>query len=74
MIDSKAFRPYDYGSGENVKRYGTKVPPEYDLTKIDVPIALFSGSQDKLADPTDVALLKKQLSPSCIVHEEEISE
>ena len=29
-------------------------PPEYDVTKITLPIALFTGTKDWLADPQDV--------------------
>ena len=28
--------------------------PLYNISKVDVPVALFSGSNDWLADPTDI--------------------
>jgi len=58
------FNMFDYGSKrENRKHYGTDEPPEYDLTKIDkVPISLFSGSEDLLADPTDVSKLETAIA------------
>ena len=37
-------------------------PPAYDPTNIDVPIALFSGTSDWLADPRDVTRLLPELS------------
>jgi len=68
------FRRYDYGtscvspSGApkncNKRVYGTDEPPSYDLSSIKgVPIAFFSGSQDKLADPVDVEILAKEALP-----------
>lgn len=52
-----------------MKRYGQKTPPLYDLTKISkVPIGLFSGSQDELANPTDVAWLRTQLSEEVVIY------
>ena len=58
------FNMFDYGSKrKNREHYGTDEPPEYDLTKIDkVPISLFSGSEDLLADPTDVSKLETLIS------------
>jgi len=51
------FARYDWGKDANVKFYGQQQSPEYDLKAIDLPIALFSGSIDKLADPIDVKWL-----------------
>jgi hypothetical protein len=36
-------------------------PPIYDVTKVTVPVYLFSGDLDILADPDDVAWLANQL-------------
>merc|ERR1719393_863668 len=65
---------FDYGTtcGAASKRHGpikcnqdaydgAKKPPAYDLAAVDTPLLLFSGGADKLADPADVAALKKQL-------------
>lgn len=38
-------------------------PPEYHVQNMKVPTALFSGGQDTLADPKDVAVLLTQVSP-----------
>ena len=36
-------------------------PPQYNVSNIDVPIAIFSGAHDTLSDPTDVKLLIPKL-------------
>lgn len=42
---------YDYGTKENILRYGSAHPPVYDLSKISVPVKLYYGENDILADP-----------------------
>ena len=61
MINSGKTQLYDYGRIENKKRYGTYEPPLVPLQNISIPVALFSGSLDGLADPTDVAILSAEL-------------
>ncbi|KAL5475602.1 hypothetical protein EMCRGX_G025434 [Ephydatia muelleri] len=52
------FCKYDYGSAEaNIAHYGTPTPPSYNVTELTVPTMLFTGGNDWLADPTDVAEL-----------------
>jgi pimeloyl-ACP methyl ester carboxylesterase len=63
-INSGKFQMYDYGS-DNPKKYnGSLTPPVYPLSKFPagLPVALFSGLQDVLADPTDVTNLYHILS------------
>lgn len=61
-VNSGNFQSFDYGKKENQKVYGQATPPLYDLTKMSkVPIGMFTGTQDELADPTDVAWLKTQI-------------
>ncbi|KAK7002848.1 gastric triacylglycerol lipase-like isoform X1 [Biomphalaria glabrata] len=61
-INSKNFQHYDYGSAqENMIHYGQPTPPLYDPKKVKVPVAIFRGDQDWLADPTDVKWLLPQL-------------
>lgn len=53
---------YEFGSAsENMKHYNQTTPPLYDLTKLSVPVALYYGQNDWLADVTDVELLRKTL-------------
>uniref|UniRef100_A0A3Q3A5K4 Lipase n=1 Tax=Kryptolebias marmoratus TaxID=37003 RepID=A0A3Q3A5K4_KRYMA len=50
---------FTVGSGSN---RGQSTPPEYRIQDMKVPTALFSGGQDTLADPKDVAVLLTQVS------------
>lgn len=65
------FSMYDYGCGlfscANKEHYGQKTPPLYDLSAMTVPVALYSGTADSLADPTDVARLRQELPAGGIV-------
>jgi pimeloyl-ACP methyl ester carboxylesterase len=68
------FRMYDWGVQGNLKEYGQATPPDYDLSKMppSLPVALFTGSNDYLATPADVARLKKELRPPAVYeHNEE---
>jgi len=56
VTKTEAFQRFDYESASaNMAKYGKPSPPDYNMTAIDLPIALFSGSVDELADPKDVA-------------------
>jgi len=57
MIKAEVFQKYDYGTAENKKHYNQPKPPQYDPSLITIPVALFSGGKDPLADPVDVAHL-----------------
>lgn len=56
--------------------YGQDTPPEYDLSKIEVPMALFSGDVDELGDKIDIAWLLDEsqsgLKASKVVHHEQL--
>lgn len=54
MIRDKQFQRYDYGSEENLKRYGIATPPKYDLSAIPFKMLMLSGDVDQLSDTTDV--------------------
>ena len=73
------FRRYDYGSvcvstggaprNCNMKMYGMVTPPSFNLSALtDVPLAIFSGVQDILADPVDVERLLEALPPGAVVY------
>ncbi|XP_039990534.1 gastric triacylglycerol lipase isoform X2 [Xiphias gladius] len=53
---------FDFGAAGNLKHYNQSTPPEYRVQDMKVPTALFSGGQDTLADPKDVAMLLPQVS------------
>jgi len=47
-------RMFDYGSArENEAHYGSGSPPVYDLGKFHTKAVFFTGTDDKMADPTD---------------------
>jgi pimeloyl-ACP methyl ester carboxylesterase len=57
-VKKNVFQAYDYGSASaNEKHYNQSSPPSFDPSLITIPTALFSGGNDSLADPKDVAYL-----------------
>uniref|UniRef100_A0A8D2N350 Lipase n=1 Tax=Zonotrichia albicollis TaxID=44394 RepID=A0A8D2N350_ZONAL len=62
------FQAYDYGCKENMKKYNQTAPPVYKIEEIKVPTAVWSGGQDKFADPTDIARLLPRIT-NLIYHE-----
>jgi len=60
-VNSDKFRMFDYGTVGNRKEYGTLTPPEYQPSKMKVPVALFHSAIDWQADPEDVDWLVSQL-------------
>jgi pimeloyl-ACP methyl ester carboxylesterase len=64
------FEMFDYGSSsknEAIYGPGMKDPPQYDLSKLNVPTVLYSGTNDWLADPKDVARLVSEMNPEYLV-------
>lgn len=55
------FQKFDYGAHYNNESYGTAKPPEYDLSKISLPIKLFWAQNDLLSSETDVRSLYEKL-------------
>jgi len=54
---------FDFGEEENIRRYGQKVPPEYNLSAINsTNIALIYAADDWLNDIDDINLLKHTLT------------
>ena len=71
-MNTGKFRYYDYGRHLNKYLYGHEEPPFIDLNEIyDVPIAMFVGRQDVLANVIDNRWLHEKLK-DVIVHYEEI--
>lgn len=50
-VKSGRFQKYDYGSNGNMALYNTTSPPDYDLSKVQVPIGIFWAANDWLASP-----------------------
>ncbi|KAK5640032.1 hypothetical protein RI129_010843 [Pyrocoelia pectoralis] len=64
-IKSGHFRKYDYGRVRNIGRYGTLEPPEYNLSKVTAPVALFYSNEDMLMSPKIVEELCNKLA-NCV--------
>ncbi|KAI5634956.1 alpha/beta hydrolase fold domain-containing protein [Phthorimaea operculella] len=65
-IVSGKFRKFNYGSENNLKRYGSVEPPDYKIENIVAPVVLFYGPGDWLAQPEDVEKLASRL-PNVVV-------
>jgi pimeloyl-ACP methyl ester carboxylesterase len=64
MVRSRGLFPkFDYGLIENLRRYGQKTPPNYDIDSFPrkLPLFLISGATDSLADAKDVTKLISRL-------------
>lgn len=55
------FQQFDYGSAENLKRYGQKKPPKYPLEHVTAPLHFFYSKNDWLAMPNDVKRLANEM-------------
>ena len=71
--DDYKVQRFDYGALENIQKYGKVEPPLFNFSNIPGPIALFSGSLDRLADPKDVEWLRKSLRPGVVVYDKEMN-
>ncbi|CAD0199428.1 unnamed protein product [Chrysodeixis includens] len=60
-VISGKFARFDYGEFKNFEVYGSKSPPEYQVEKVSVPVAIFYADNDWLAAPEDVDALRKRL-------------
>ena len=74
LFFSDRFQEFDFGWEQNFRVYGQGEPPEIDLTPIrdnGIPIALFSGNEDLLANKQDVEWIHEQIGPA-LVHDKVI--
>lgn len=55
------FARYDHGVLENLARYGSARPPEYDVARVRVPTTLHYGMSDTNALVQNVELLARRL-------------
>jgi len=71
-VKHNTFQMFDYGTRRlNRQHYGTDNPPQYNLSAVHVPTALFYGDHDWLADPKDVQQLISELPAETIVYQDE---
>eukprot|EP01118_Nematostelium_gracile_P011680 TRINITY_DN417_c0_g1_i1.p1 TRINITY_DN417_c0_g1~~TRINITY_DN417_c0_g1_i1.p1 ORF type:complete len:114 (-),score=27.42 TRINITY_DN417_c0_g1_i1:16-357(-) len=65
LVTSGNFQMFDYGEAGNIIHYNSINPPSYPLYNLTYPpIALFTGTNDDLADPIDVQDLIASLPSS----------
>jgi pimeloyl-ACP methyl ester carboxylesterase len=71
LVHTDKYEMYDYGKKGNMAHYNQTTPPAYNLTQYptNVPLALFTGNADELADPADVQTLLKSLPMTPVVHQ-----
>jgi len=62
LMHEDNFIDYNYYRRGNKNHYGSKHPPTFDLSKVEVPVLLKWGAKDVLADPNDVARLYAELT------------
>lgn len=62
------FKQYDYGSQNNLEKYGREVPPSYPLEKLTAPVSLFYSDADWLSHPDDVDKLYQRLGNAIDIH------
>jgi len=67
MLINHTFSMYDYGPAQNMIIYHQLIPPPYNLSNIFIPVSLFVGNADKLADVEDALALKGNLTNSASV-------
>jgi lysosomal acid lipase/cholesteryl ester hydrolase len=72
IMTAGKFQRYDYGSDANIRIYGSPTPPAIALNNIKgkVPIAMFVGTHDGLADPYDNQWAHGQMGSAVIFYHE----
>lgn len=53
VVKYKRFCQYDQGKKKNLQMYGSESPPDYNLTKVVVPVAYYYGKHDIFCVPED---------------------
>ncbi|KAM9062250.1 lipase member M [Sarcophilus harrisii] len=62
-MNSGELQGYDWGSEtKNLEKCNQPTPMRYQIKDMTVPIAMWSGGQDWLADPDDVSILLPQMT------------
>jgi len=75
LVEKNVFQKMDWGRTKNVEKYGQPTPPPYHLSNFPTTLdyALFTGSNDYLADPADVENLVSQLPKAPVMWHNEPS-
>ncbi|GLV35380.1 uncharacterized protein CBL_01470 [Carabus blaptoides fortunei] len=61
LIRSGKFRNVDYGTVGNLRIYNGTEPPDYDLSKVTAPVAIYCSENDWLSSAVDVDQLYQEL-------------
>jgi len=72
LVRQDKFQKFDYGTAGNKQHYNQPTPPQYPLGDVKTKVAVFSGTQDYLADPTDVAVILKELPKDKLIFKKNI--
>jgi hypothetical protein len=71
ILQAGKFQKYDYGKEANMKIYGQATPPLIPIKSITkVPMALFVGKDDELADTEDAEWADNEMVKSIIFYHE----
>ncbi|GLH01895.1 Lipase 3, partial [Gryllus bimaculatus] len=65
-VVSGQFRQWDYGVISNTYFYGSSKPPNYNLTRVTAPVAIFYSDNDWLSNIIDVKRLQALLTRSVV--------
>ncbi|XP_013143371.1 PREDICTED: lipase 3-like [Papilio polytes] len=68
VVAKGRFQFFDLGPWNNKRIYGAETPPEYDLSKITLPIKLFWAQNDLLSTEMDVKKLQDRLPATTDVY------
>ncbi|XP_019553280.3 lipase 1-like [Aedes albopictus] len=60
-VTSGHFRQYDYGVDNNTEIYHSLDPPDYNISNVHAPVAIYYSLSDQLASPLDVGRLAQEL-------------
>lgn len=60
--ETPKLRRFDFGPEENLRRYGSEEPPEYDYSLIKIPIRLHTGEKDILVTASGIRKFTAHLS------------
>ncbi|XP_063921265.1 lipase member K-like [Zophobas morio] len=61
---SNKLQKFDHGGHTNLKKYGTRDPPLYNLSAISVPVCIFYGESDQLYDKEDLERTYNEIGSS----------
>ncbi|XP_076632128.1 lipase 3 [Colletes latitarsis] len=61
LQNSGNFEQYNYGFLGNMRKYGSRNPPKYNIANIKMPVYLYYGSNDEMVNVMDLEKLYKML-------------